>query len=55
MRENNISFVKLDVENHEFYALQGMKKTLKQYSPIICFEQHQNQFDYFGKELSSKT
>ena len=53
--ENNISFVKLDVENHELKALQGMKKTLKQNSPIICFEQHENQFDNFGKELSSTT
>ena len=53
--ENNISFVKLDVENHELKALQGMKKTLKQNSPIICFEQHANQFDNFGKELSSTT
>jgi hypothetical protein len=32
-----------------------MEKTLKQNSPIICFEQHSNQFDYYGKELSSKT
>ena len=53
--ENNISFIKLDVENHELQALQGMKKTLKQNSPIICFEQHANQFDNFGKELSSTT
>jgi len=52
-KENNISFVKLDVENHEFNALQGMEKTLKQNSPIICVEQHDNYFDYFGKELSS--
>lgn len=52
---NNIAFVKLDVEGHELKALQGMEKTLKQNSPIICFEQHLNQFDYFGKELSSKT
>ena len=27
--ENNISFVKLDVEGHEFNVLQGMEKTLK--------------------------
>ena len=54
-KENNISFVKLDVENHELKALQGMKKILKQNSPIICFEQHANQFDNFGKELSSTT
>ena len=53
--ENNISFIKLDIENHEIQALQGMKKTLKQNSPIICFEQHANQFDNFGKELSSTT
>jgi len=54
-KENNISFVKLDVEDYEFNTLQGMEKTLKQNSPIICFEQHSNQFDYYGKELSSKT
>ena len=32
-----------------------MKKTLKQNSPIICFEQLRNGFDNFGKELSSPT
>ena len=53
--KNNISFVKLDIEDHEFYALQEMKKTLKQNSPIICFEQAPNQFEYFRKEISSKS
>ena len=54
-KENNISFVKLDVEDHELKTLQGMEKKLKQYSPIICFEQLANQFYYYGKEFSSKT
>jgi len=54
-QENNISFVKLDVEGHEFNVLQGMEKTLKQNSPIVCFEQHRNHFDNFGKKLSSHT
>jgi len=53
--ESNIAFVKLDVQNHELNALQGMQKALEHHSPIICFEQHPKQFDYFGKEISSKT
>ena len=54
-KENNISFVKLDVENHELHVLQGSEKTLKENSPIICFEQHENHFEYYGEVLSSKT
>ena len=51
----NISFIKLDVEDHELEVLQGMQKTLEQNSPTICFEQHKKQFDYFNKEISSQT
>ena len=53
--ENNISFIKLDIESHELYALQGMKKVLKKYSPIICLEQNKIEFNYYGNELSSKS
>lgn len=51
--EKHISFIKLDIEQHEYFALQGMKQTIKENSPIICFEQHEHQFDYFNKVLSS--
>ena len=53
--ENNISFIKLDIESHELYALQGMEKALKKYSPIICLEQNKIEFNYYGNELSSKS
>ena len=52
-KKDNISFIKLDVENHELEALHGMNKILKKNSPIICFEQHADHFDNYDEELSS--
>ena len=39
-----ISFIKVDVEGHEFEVFQGMKNFLSRYSPILCFEVLKNEF-----------
>lgn len=39
-----ISFIKLDVEDYEIKVLNGMKISLQKHSPLIFFEQYQNQF-----------
>lgn len=36
--EENISFIKIDVEGHELEALVGMSKSIKKFKPIIAFE-----------------
>ena len=41
---NNGVLIKLDVEGHELHALIGSKNFIKRYKPIICFEQHKNDF-----------
>jgi hypothetical protein len=33
-----ITFIKLDVEGHELSALEGMKKTLLKYKPLVWVE-----------------
>lgn len=34
----NLSFVKIDIEGAEYFALKGMEKTIRQYSPVILIE-----------------
>ncbi len=38
---HKISYIKLDVEEHESKVIQGMENFLKQYDPIITLELHQ--------------
>jgi hypothetical protein len=37
---NDISYVKIDVEGHEYYSLQGMKNLLIRDRPTIMIEIH---------------
>lgn len=39
-REEKINFIKIDVEGHEYEALQGSEETIRRNMPIIMFEQH---------------
>ncbi|MFM0208850.1 FkbM family methyltransferase [Paraburkholderia sediminicola] len=39
-----IKLIKLDVEGHEYEALQGSEKTIKNNAPILLFEQHLSDF-----------
>ncbi|MGB0391640.1 MAG: FkbM family methyltransferase [Salibacteraceae bacterium] len=34
----NLSFVKIDIEGAEYFALQGMKKTIEKFKPVILVE-----------------
>ncbi len=40
----NSVLIKLDVEGHENKVLKGSKKFIIKHKPVICFEQHQNDF-----------
>lgn len=40
----NSVLIKLDVEGHEIYVLRGAINFIKAYNPVICFEQHTNDF-----------
>ena len=35
---SNLSFIKMDIEGHEYPALTGMEQTLKRFKPIIMME-----------------
>lgn len=35
---NNLSFVKIDIEGAEYFALQGMEQTIKKFKPVILVE-----------------
>ena len=37
-RLKNLSFIKIDIEGAEYFALKGMEKTLAQFTPIILIE-----------------
>tara|TARA_B110000208_G_scaffold191711_2_gene259723 strand:- start:3347 stop:4123 length:777 start_codon:yes stop_codon:yes gene_type:complete len=37
---NNINFIKIDIEGHEYQAFLGGLKTLKKNKPTIIFEEH---------------
>ena len=38
--ETNITLIKLDIEGYEYQALQGCRKTIEKYHPIIVIELH---------------
>lgn len=49
-----IDFIKIDVENYEFFVIQGAEETIKKHKPVIIFEQKgDNRVSYkltYGKE-----
>lgn len=42
--KESIKLIKIDVEGHEFEVIQGSKKTIMKYKPIIIFEQQLDDF-----------
>jgi len=44
---NRIDLVRMDTEGYEYKILQGMKRTISKFKPLICFELHRN---VLGKE-----
>jgi FkbM family methyltransferase len=50
-----VSFIKMDIESGEYYALQGAIKTIKKFKPMIVFENgmnyRANQFGYEFKDV----
>lgn len=58
--EDNITLVKIDVENSEWFVLQGMINIIKKHMPIIVIELHKTNPYYvniceFLDELNYKT
>lgn len=48
---NDIALIQLDVEGHELIALEGAKKTIKDFRPVIAIEDHKFTCDNFLKSL----
>jgi FkbM family methyltransferase len=42
---DNVKLLKIDVEGHEYKALSGARKLIKEQMPIILFEQHISDFE----------
>jgi len=40
--EENISLIKLDIENYEYYALLGAQNIINKHRPVIIIELHRN-------------
>lgn len=49
----NVSLIKIDVEGMEFSALKGAEKVITKHYPVICFEQHESEFDSEFNETKS--
>lgn len=45
LESNEVKLIKIDVEGHEYDALLGCEKTIKNYKPLIIFEQHESDFN----------
>lgn len=43
---DNITLMKLDIENHEYHALLGATETIDKYRPIIVIELHEDNPNY---------
>jgi FkbM family methyltransferase len=58
--EENISLMKIDIENYEYYALLGAQKTIAKHKPLIIIELHKtnpyyNEIEHFLKKNNYKT
>ncbi len=51
--KKKIDFVKIDVEGHDLFVLEGMKKSIKKFSPIILVEFNTENFKDIFKFLNS--
>jgi FkbM family methyltransferase len=45
---NRLDFIKIDIEGAELFALQGMKKSLTKYQPLILIEINEDTFNSAG-------
>lgn len=47
-----VSFLKIDVEGHEMEVLEGARKIIEQYHPMMCVESfyHVKELEEFGKQ-----
>lgn len=43
-----LDFIKIDIEGAELYALQGMKKTIKKFLPLVLIEINEDTFNAAG-------
>jgi FkbM family methyltransferase len=51
--ERPLSFVKIDIEGAEFYALQGMRRLLEEHRPVVLIEIQPFFLEGFGIEESA--
>jgi FkbM family methyltransferase len=51
----NVSFVKMDIEGAEYFALKGMKKTLDKFRPVIYIEIQHFFLEGFGVTIKQMT
>tara|TARA_Y100000022_G_scaffold161429_1_gene144519 strand:- start:624 stop:1505 length:882 start_codon:yes stop_codon:yes gene_type:complete len=49
--KGRIDFIKIDVEGHELEALQGAKKTIRKFNPIIGFEENHVKKNGYSKVM----
>ena len=52
-KTKKISFIKIDVEGHEYKSLVGLKKIINEDFPVIALEQLEGQFDKIKKTTES--
>ena len=49
--EDNITFIKMDIENYEYYSLLGAKKIIDKFHPVISIELH-NTDPYYNEIIN---
>lgn len=54
---NACDLIHLDIEGFELFALQGAKKTIERFKPVLCFEHHEDwsrRYEYGLNELENE-